>query len=153
MRKLLIGGLVAAVVLSLGCSRSDERTDSPGPGPGGGAKYTVDITRTSLGIPHIKASDFGSLGYGYGYAFAEDNLCVMQEDFVTIRGLRARYFGRDGSYTIQPNGVTANNVDSDFYWRSSATDEAIARRAITPWWITRTLPRALSTATTATSAS
>jgi acyl-homoserine-lactone acylase len=125
MRNWLVGGLAAAVVLVGGCSRSDDRAATGGPGPGG-SKYSADITRTSLGIPHIKAQDFGSLGYGYGYAFAEDNLCVMQEDFVTIRGLRARYFGRDGSYTIQPNGTTANNVDSDFYWRSTATDEAIA---------------------------
>lgn len=125
MRNWLVGGLAAAVMLLGGCSRSDDRAATAGPGPGG-AKYTADITRTSLGIPHIKAQDFGSLGYGFGYAFAEDNLCVMQEDFITIRGLRARYFGRDGSYTIQPNGTTASNVDSDFYWRSTATDEAIA---------------------------
>lgn len=120
MRNLLICGLTAAVVLLGGCSRSS----APAAGVGGG--YEADITRTSLGIPHIKAKDFGSLGYGYGYAFAEDNLCVMQQDFVTIRGERARYFGRDGSYTIVPNGVTADNLTSDIYWKATATEAAIA---------------------------
>src|SRR5262249_19138013 len=60
------------------------------------------------------------------YAFAEDNLCVLQEDLVTIRGERAKYMGTDGSYTIQPNGATADNVTSDFFWKFMATDAAIA---------------------------
>ena len=40
-------------------------------------KYNAKIQRTSYGIPHIQAGDWGSLGYGYGYAFAEDNLCMV----------------------------------------------------------------------------
>jgi acyl-homoserine-lactone acylase len=36
--------------------------------------YSAEIRRTEYGIPHILASDYGSLGYGYGYAFAQDNL-------------------------------------------------------------------------------
>jgi len=31
--------------------------------------YRAQVFRTSYGIPHIKATDWGSLGYGYGYAF------------------------------------------------------------------------------------
>jgi acyl-homoserine-lactone acylase len=89
-------------------------------------RYDVTVTRTTMGIPHIKAADFASMGYGYGYAFAEDNLCVMQEDFITIRGERSKYMGASGSYTIQPNGVTADNLTSDFFWKFAATDAAIA---------------------------
>ena len=84
------------------------------------------MTRTQYGIPHIKAADFGSLGYGYGYAFAEDNLCVMMEDYVAIRGERARYWGGDGSYTIPAVPVTTNNVDSDFFWKLTADADAVA---------------------------
>jgi acyl-homoserine-lactone acylase len=97
-----------------------------------GASYDVTVTRTSLGIPHIKAmreGDYGSLGYGYGYAQAEDNLCVLMDDIVTINGQRARYFGADGTYTIYANDAVANNannVDSDFFWKAVATDAAIA---------------------------
>ncbi|WP_297354281.1 penicillin acylase family protein, partial [Paraburkholderia sp.] len=39
--------------------------------------YQVEIRRTALGIPHVKADDWGSLGYGYGYVQAQDNLCTM----------------------------------------------------------------------------
>lgn len=112
-------GIGAALALLTACSGST-------PPAGGGASYDVTITRTTYGIPHIKANDFASLGYGYGYALAEDNLCVLQEDFITIRGQRSRYFGANGSYTIYPNGVTADNVTSDFFWKFAATDAAIA---------------------------
>ena len=107
-----------------------------GGGGGGGdttiaaaGSYDAFVTRTSLGIPHIRAikeGDFGSVGYGYGYAQAEDDLCLLMEDLVTIKGQRARYFGGAGSYTIYANSSTANNVDSDFFWVSAATPERIA---------------------------
>jgi hypothetical protein len=40
-------------------------------------RYSARIRRTEYGIPHVTATDYGSLGYGYGYAFAQDDLCVM----------------------------------------------------------------------------
>ncbi len=89
-------------------------------------KYDVTVTRTELGIPHIKANDFGSMGYGYGYAFAEDNLCTLQDDLITVRGERSRYLGGEGTYSIPANQSIATNIDSDFFWRFVATDAAIA---------------------------
>ena len=62
-------------------------------GGSGGERYEVDIRRTSLGIPHIKADDEGSLGYGVGHVYTEDNFCTMAEHLVTLDGQRARYFG------------------------------------------------------------
>jgi acyl-homoserine-lactone acylase len=79
-------------------------------------RYKVTITRTEYGIPHIVARDFGSLGYGYGYAFAQDNLCTMAADYVTVDGARSRWFGPTASYTMQGNGVTVTNLDSDIFW-------------------------------------
>ena len=99
------------------------------PGAGSGLKYDATVTRTEMGIPHVKASrdsDFGSVGYGLGYAFAEDNLCVLLDDLVTIRGQRSEFFGPTGTYTIHANNAVANNVDSDFFWKLMATDAAIA---------------------------
>ena len=118
--RISIMALVAAVAVA-GCGRSA----SPGQISRSGEHYDVTVTRTSLGIPHIKAQDFGSLGYGYGYAFAEDNLCTLQDDLITVRGERAKYFGRAGTYFIPANSSLANNVDSDFFWRFMATDEAL----------------------------
>jgi acyl-homoserine-lactone acylase len=73
------------------------------------AKYTAEVRRTSFGIVHVKANDFGSAGYGVGYAFAQDNFCMMADQFVTVRSERSRYFG--------PTAKTAEqvtNIASDF---------------------------------------
>jgi len=58
------------------------------------SSYRATIRRTSYGIPHIAADDFGSLGFGEGYAFAEDHACSLADQVVRVRGERARYFGR-----------------------------------------------------------
>lgn len=130
---------IAALLMGLtlaACGGSDPSgapqppTDPRDPGnpgdPGApGASYDARITRTELGIPHIVADDIGSVGYGYGYAFAEDNLCVLLQDLLTIRGERARHFGREGSYTIGAAGVTLGNVNSDFFWKLVANEETI----------------------------
>ena len=55
--------------------------------------YRAAIRRTSYNIPHITADDFGSLGYGYGYAFAEDHLCSLADVVVQARSEAASFFG------------------------------------------------------------
>jgi len=96
-----------------------------------GPKYDVTITRTEYGIPHIVAKDYGSLGYGYGYAFAQDNICTMAADYATVEGQRSRWFGPDKSYTMQGNSVTVTNLDSDIFWtevrQSGIVDTLLAR--------------------------
>ena len=63
--------------------------------------YQATIRRTAHNIPHITAADFGSLGYGYGYAFAEDNICAIADAYVTVRAERSRFFGPEGSYRFE----------------------------------------------------
>lgn len=36
---------------------------------------------------------------------------------MTVDAQRSRYFGPDGSYEQRGNGVTVNNLDSDFFWQ------------------------------------
>lgn len=85
--------------------------------PASARRYDVTIKRSAHGIPHIVAGDFGSLGYGYGYAFAEDNICVIADAYVTVRGERSKYFGPDGSYEYPANGTQPNNLNSDFFYK------------------------------------
>src|SRR3954469_2031191 len=96
-------------------------------------RYDVTITRTEYGIPHIVARDFGSLGYGYGYAFAQDNLCTMAADYVTVLGERSKFFGPDATYVMQGNGVHVTNLDSDIFWtqirQSHVVDQLLAKPA------------------------
>ena len=58
--------------------------------PAAAAAPNVEIRRTSHGIPHIKPKTFFGAAYGYGYAFAQDNLCEIAETYVTVNGERLR---------------------------------------------------------------
>jgi acyl-homoserine lactone acylase PvdQ len=78
-------------------------------------RYDVEIRRTMFGIPHIKANDFGSLGYGLGYAYAEDNVCLMADAVLTVRGERSRFFGADGTTSVGFQPV--KNLDSDVFFK------------------------------------
>jgi acyl-homoserine-lactone acylase len=106
--------MLAAMAARPGGPVESARADT-GPPPEGTLHAT--IRRTTHGIPHILASDFAGLGYGYGYALAQDNLCVVAEGYVTVRGERSRYFGPDGSYEARGNGSINNNLNSDFFYR------------------------------------
>ena len=56
-------------------------------------RYSSEIRRTTNGIPHITAADMGGLGFGEGYAFAQDHLCSLADQVIKARGERAKYFG------------------------------------------------------------
>ncbi|HEY2603201.1 MAG TPA: penicillin acylase family protein, partial [Thermoleophilaceae bacterium] len=124
-RRLWQGAVVAGLVLAV--------LAVPGEAAAKPTGYHALIRRTAHGIPHITASSFGGLGYGYGYAFAQDNLCVMAEDYVTVEGERSKYFGPDGSYYQGGNGVTVSNLDSDFFFQqikdSRVVDGLLAKPA------------------------
>jgi acyl-homoserine-lactone acylase len=92
-------------------------------------RYKVTIKRTAHGIPHIVAKDYASLGYGYGYAIAQDNICVLADTYATVRAERSRYFGPDGNYAMRGNGTTPNNLNSDFFYKK-IIDEGTVERLI-----------------------
>ncbi|MGF6650211.1 acyl-homoserine-lactone acylase [Paraburkholderia youngii] len=119
-----LAGLLVALPLAAalqGCASQDtDNVARTGP-------YRADIRRTALGIPHIKADDWGSLGYGYGYAQAQDNLCTMTESFVTYRGERSRFFGADARPALGATFGQPDNLDSDFFFRFIVDDATVAR--------------------------
>ncbi len=78
------------------------------------APYDVHIKWTSFGIPHITAGTFESLAFGVGYAYARDNLTVLADCVLTVRGIRSLHFGAD---TRVPHELITN-LDSDFFHRS-----------------------------------
>lgn len=77
--------------------------------------YRAQIRRTSYGIPHILAEDYGSLGFGQGYAASEDVVCSLADTLLTARGERSKYFGPDGSYTDQVT-LSASNLQTDAFF-------------------------------------
>ncbi len=74
-------------VLLVGCGKRPTETQPPAP------QYEATVVRTSHGIPHITANDWGSLGFGEAYASAEDQVCNMALALVQSRGESALAFG------------------------------------------------------------
>ena len=81
--------------------------------------YSAEVRRTSFGVAHVKATNYGSIGYGVGHAFAQDNFCMIADEFVTVRGERSRYFGESGTTPYQ-----RNNLVSDYYYPLVNADPA-----------------------------
>jgi acyl-homoserine-lactone acylase len=91
-----------------------------------GNSYHAEIRRTSMGVPHIKADNWRNLGYGYGYAQAQDNLCTMADAFITYRGERSRYLGAGAGPLTGSTLEAATNLDSDFYHKHIISPGVIA---------------------------
>lgn len=82
---------------------------------------SADIRRTSFGVPHIRANDERGLGFGIGYAYAQDNLCLLANEVVTVNGERARFFGPEQA-TLEER----NNLASDVFFTWLNTPQAVA---------------------------
>ena len=99
-RPVLIG---LSLILLQACSDSNDNVDpnpAPPPDPEPGPTFSAEIVWTEYGIPHVTADDWGSLGYGYGYAFAQHNYCVVMKEMVRAEGESAKYFGSEGDLNL-----------------------------------------------------
>lgn len=86
--------LTVAVLVGLsGCFGNDDDNSSFTPQQ----TYSADIQRTEFGIPHITASNYKGLGYGVGYAFAEDNICSLAREIVVAKGQSMLHLGDEGN--------------------------------------------------------
>ena len=96
-------------------------------------KLRATISRTKYGVPHIKAKTWQGLGFGYAYAFAEDNLCTIADSYVTVSAERSRYFGPDETWKFSGNGAVNQNLDSDFFYarinESQIVEDLLSRPA------------------------
>ncbi|MFB3301892.1 acylase [Pseudomonas sp. AMR01] len=103
---------VAGVMLGLCVAASAREPAAPA---------SAEIRRTTYGVPHIRASDERGLGFGIGYAYAQDNLCLLANEVVTVNGESARFFGPEQG-TLEGR----NNLASDVFFTWLNTPEAIS---------------------------
>ena len=80
--------------------------------------YNVEIRWTSYGIPHVKADDWGSLGYGFAYATATDGICVFAREVARANGTLAADFG-----------ASDENLASDAFHRAIITSDRLQKNA------------------------
>ena len=85
------------------------------------SEVSAEIRRTTFGVPHIRAADERGLGYGIGYAYAQDNLCLLANEVVTVNGERSRYFGPE-QMTLEER----DNLSSDLFFTWLNTPQAVA---------------------------
>jgi len=113
--------LTTAALLS-GCfSSNNDGGDSPPQ-----INYKATIERTTYGVPHITADNYGGAGYGHGYAIAEDNLCILADAFVTFRGERSQHFGPNQPASPMGTFGSPPNLEADFFFRFLIDDQQIA---------------------------
>ncbi|MFE2728342.1 penicillin acylase family protein [Kitasatospora sp. NPDC059327] len=119
-------GVVCALLTAL-CAAPAAGTPA---GPGGRGLSAV-IRYTEYGIPHIVADDYAGLGFGTGWAQAQDQVCVLADAFLTVRGERSRWLGPDA--VPDPQGSFAgSNLASDLYFRGVRDAGTVERLRATP---------------------
>ncbi len=89
----------------------------------GGPVYKAELRRTQYGMVHVKADDHRSLGYGYGYSVAQDQLCLLSDRIRTLRGERAARFGADGQALV--GFLPLTNLASDLFYRVQLSDAEV----------------------------
>jgi acyl-homoserine-lactone acylase len=90
--------------LLFGCTAAGPRPEQPA--AGNVQAFDATIHRTEGGIPHIIAADWGSLGYGQGYATAQDHFCEQARNILKYRAQLSEHFGPE-------NG----NLASDLFFK------------------------------------
>ncbi|MBU6165849.1 MAG: penicillin acylase family protein [Alphaproteobacteria bacterium] len=88
-------------------------------------RHAASIVRTQFGIPHISASDWRGAAYGVAYAYAQDNLCLLAEEYVTVNGERSRHFGPAGKAVVAFEPI--DNLASDLFFRSQIDIAALRK--------------------------
>jgi acyl-homoserine-lactone acylase len=121
----MLAAAIAVSAIVIGSSVSGHSRAEAAPSPPATGSLQATIRLTSHGIPHIVSNSYGGLGYGYGYSIARDNICVLADMYVTVDGERSRFsgssplgsFGPNGSWSQGGNGVSPNNLNSDFFYQ------------------------------------
>ncbi|MFD3441237.1 penicillin acylase family protein [Streptomyces sp. NPDC058685] len=131
LRRLGLAGVAlvtaAAALPSAAVADSGDRHDRH---PSGGGLSAV-VRYTEHGIPHIVAKDYANLGFGTGWAQAADQVCVLADGFVTVRGERSRHFGPDAA----PDGSLSSatkNLSSDLYFAGVRDARTVEKLLATP---------------------
>lgn len=93
--------------------------------PAGSDARTATIQRAANDVPHISAPDAETLAYGVGYAYAQDNVCMVADHLVTARGERSRWFGAAATGLLARRVLP--NEQIDFLVGAHMDDAALER--------------------------
>ena len=77
----------------------------------------VLLRRTTHGIVHVTASDYKGIGYGVGYAYTQDNRCLLAHRIAEVNGRLSEQLGPDAPVTSEVHDITYTSLQSDHYYR------------------------------------
>lgn len=98
------------------------------------ASYSVSLTRTTGGVANISGENLGDVGYGVGYAQAQDGICLLAETFLTVAGERSAFLGPEGEFKNEAEGgLVFKNLNSDVYWTSVRNARTIQKLLRLPY--------------------
>ncbi len=120
MKRFWRGAACAFACMIAGCGGDDDNDGSAEPPT---AQFEAEVRWTQYGLPHIKANDYAGLGYGYGYAVARDQLCLLADRVRTLRGERSAEFGPEDTALV--GFLPLSNLDSDLFYRVQLSDEEV----------------------------
>ena len=110
------GALLA--LLATSCADVDDETALPLP-------PSVTLQRTGHGIVHVTAPDHEGLGLGVGYAFTEDNRCLLAHRVEQVNGRLAAQIGADAPTRTADASVELTALESDLFYRAYFDIDAI----------------------------
>ncbi|HVL01297.1 MAG TPA: penicillin acylase family protein, partial [Dongiaceae bacterium] len=104
LRPFLIVSLIFTTLFTGGCPQRELIAFDPD------GVLEARVRRTEFGVPHIDAGNLESLGFGVGYAFAQDNICLLADLIMKYNSRRARYLGPD----LKPGSGDGQHLINDF---------------------------------------
>ena len=75
------------------------------------------LKRNGQGVPLIQSATFGGAAAGLGFAYAQDNFCLLQDYVMTVNGDRSRYLGPQAPVPMQLERASTVNLASDIFYR------------------------------------
>lgn len=115
--------LIALAVALAGCHGGDDNNGNAGNTGNTGTTAAADtahqfqMTRTAEGMAQIQAPNLAAASAGLGYAYAQDNFCLLQDYLLTVNGERSKYLGPTATVLTQVAHVQTKNLESDFFYK------------------------------------
>lgn len=130
MKKLTLK--LSALALLAGTAACGEQQEQTSAVPNTDTQYSVEVKRTSYGIPHITADDYGSLGYGEGFAAAQDHVCNIAQSIMQSQGNYSKYYGAGENNQHLMQDIAVRQLDIP----ARASELFVAQEADIQEWFT-----------------
>ena len=97
------------------------------PASAAASTYSVELTRTTGGVANISGENFADIGFGIGYAQAQDGICLLAETFLTVEVNAQRSSAQKGSSRTKPREAWSSRTSTRTSTGRRSTTRALSR--------------------------